>query len=152
MRLLADSFVVAFCRENGLRDKKIDPGVYEALARRKFPGNVRELKNVVERAAILSSDVITVADLPEDPHTSPFDDEPESDETATTTPLPVLGPHSPGAQLTLREYRESAERTYIIDTLKQLDWNISKAAVLLGVERTNLHKKIRAYGIKRGDA
>jgi transcriptional regulator of acetoin/glycerol metabolism len=51
----------------------------------------------------------------------------------------------------LREYRESAERTYIIDTLKQLDWNISKAAVLLGVERTNLHKKIRAYGIKRGD-
>ncbi|HYJ09999.1 MAG TPA: helix-turn-helix domain-containing protein, partial [Polyangiaceae bacterium] len=59
--------------------------------------------------------------------------------------------HTPGAQLTLREYRESAERTYIIDTLKQLDWNISKAAVLLGVERTNLHKKIRAYVIKRGD-
>jgi DNA-binding NtrC family response regulator len=150
--LLADSFVAAFCRENGLRDKKIDPGVYEALARRKFPGNVRELKNVVERAAILSSDVITVADLPEDPHISPFDDEPEVEETASATPLPVASPAASGAQLTLREYRESAERTYIIDTLKQLDWNISKAAVVLGVERTNLHKKIRAYGIKRGDA
>ena len=149
--LLADSFVAAFCRENGLRDKKIDPGVYEALARRKFPGNVRELKNVVERAAILSSDVITVADLPEDPHLSPFDDEPGVEETATATPLPVASPAANGAQLTLREYRESAERTYIIDTLKQLDWNISKAAVVLGVERTNLHKKIRAYGIKRGD-
>ncbi len=151
VRLLADSFVAAFCRENGLREKKIDPGVYEALERRSFPGNVRELKNVVERAAILSSDVITVADLPEDPHTSPFEDEVDGEDTATTTPLPAA-PKTPGAQLTLREFREGAERTYIIDTLKALDWNISKAAVVLGVERTNLHKKIRAYGIKRGEA
>jgi DNA-binding NtrC family response regulator len=149
--VLADSFVASFCRENGLREKKIDPGVYEALARRKFPGNVRELKNVVERAAILSSDVITVADLPEDPHLSPFEDEHEVEEPSLTTPLPSV-PRTPGAQPTLREFREGAERTYIVDTLKALDWNISKAAVLLGVERTNLHKKIRAYGIKRGDA
>jgi two-component system nitrogen regulation response regulator NtrX len=154
VRLLADSFVAAFCRENGLREKKIDPGVYEALARRKFPGNVRELKNVVERAAILSSDVITIADLPEDPHLSPFDDDsdPDTEESAITTPLPAVTPKVAGAQLTLREFREGAEKTYIVDTLKALDWNISKAAVVLGVERTNLHKKIRAYGIKRGDA
>jgi len=152
--LLAAAFVSSFCKENGLREKKIDPGVFEALQRRKFPGNVRELKNVVERAAILSSDVITIADLPEDPHLSPFEDEhdAEGDDSATTTPLPTPLPKVPGAQLTLREYREGAERTYIIDTLKSLDWNISKAAVVLGVERTNLHKKIRAYGIKRGDA
>ncbi len=151
--LLAAAFVVAFCQENGLREKKIDPGVYEALQRRKFPGNVRELKNVVERAAILSSDVITVADLPEDPHLSPFEDEHEAEgDDALSTPLPTPLPKVPGAQLTLREFREGAERTYIVDTLKALDWNISKAAVVLGVERTNLHKKIRAYGIKRGDA
>ena len=151
MPLLANAFVVSFCNENGLREKKIEPGVYEALARRKFPGNVRELKNVVERAAILASDVITIADLPEDPHLSPFEDDHESDgDDATSTPRPAASP--PGAQLTLREFREGAERTYIIDTLKALDWNISKAAVVLGVERTNLHKKIRAYGIKRGDA
>jgi two-component system nitrogen regulation response regulator NtrX len=151
--LLASAFVASFCSENGLREKKIEPGVYEALARRKFPGNVRELKNVVERAAILSSDVITIADLPEDPHLSPFEDEHETDaDDATTTPLPPVSPKTPGAQLTLREYREGAERTYIIDTLKTLEWNISKAAVVLGVERTNLHKKIRAYGIKRGEA
>jgi DNA-binding NtrC family response regulator len=111
---------------------------------------VRELKNVVERAAILSSDVITVADLPEDPHLSPFEDEHEVEESSLTTPLPSV-PKTPGAQLTLREFREGAERTYIVDTLKALDWNISKASVVLGVERTNLHKKIRAYGIKRGD-
>jgi two-component system, NtrC family, nitrogen regulation response regulator NtrX len=150
--LLAAAFVTLFCQENGLREKKIDPGVFEALQRRKFPGNVRELKNVVERAAILSSDVITVADLPEDPHVSPFEDEHEAEpDDSLHPPLTTPLPRVPGAQLTLREFREGAERTYIVDTLKALDWNISKAAVVLGVERTNLHKKIRAYGIKRGD-
>jgi DNA-binding NtrC family response regulator len=144
--LLADAFVASFCKDNGLRTKRIDPGVYEVLAGRKFPGNVRELKNVVERAAILSSDVITVADLPEDPHESPFDDEAEeaSGETPPNAERPPLTGH-----MTLREFRENAERGYIVDTLKQVDWNISRAAMLLGVERTNLHKKIRSYGIKR---
>jgi transcriptional regulator of acetoin/glycerol metabolism len=52
----------------------------------------------------------------------------------------------------LREYREQSERRYIVDTLKALEWNISRTAIALGVERTNLHKKIRAYGIKRGEA
>src|SRR6187399_248079 len=82
--LLADAFVAAFCKENGLRPKRIDPSLYEALSRRKWPGNVRELKNVVERAAILSSDVITVADLPEDPHSSPFED--EGDDESSSVP------------------------------------------------------------------
>jgi two-component system, NtrC family, nitrogen regulation response regulator NtrX len=143
--LLAETFVSSFCKENGLRPKRIDPSVHESLGRRQFPGNVRELKNAVERAAILASDVITVADLPEDPHLSPFDDDTDPDDSA-------LAPRSvPGERPTLREYRESAERRYIIDTLKDADWNVSKAAVVLGVERTNLHKKIRAYGIKRGE-
>jgi len=153
--LMANAFVVAFCNENGLRPKKIDPSVYDALGRRKWPGNVRELKNVVERAAILSSDVITIADLPEDPHTSPFEDdaadedESSQEQARATPPPPAVG--ASGERPTLREYRESAERAYIIDTLKAFDWNISKAAVALGVERTNLHKKIRGYGIKRGE-
>jgi DNA-binding NtrC family response regulator len=152
IRILADAFVVTFCAENGLRAKKIDPAVYETLARRKWPGNVRELKNVVEHTAILSSDVVTVADLPEDPHLSPFEDDADSEPDTRTpsTPPPIVDVS--GGRMTLREYRDAAERAYIIDTLKGFDWNISKAAVALGVERTNLHKKIRAYGIKRGDA
>jgi two-component system, NtrC family, nitrogen regulation response regulator NtrX len=142
--LLADAFVSSFCRENGLKTKRIDQSVYQSLARREFPGNVRELKNVVERAAILAGDVITVADLPEDPHQSPFEDDDE--------PVPPSAhPSAPGARPTLREYRETVERTYIVETLKEADWNVSKAAVVLGVERTNLHKKIRAYAIKRGE-
>src|SRR6187549_976230 len=156
--ILAEAFVSGFCKENGLRSKRIDPSVFDALSRRKWPGNVRKLKNVVERAAILSSDVITIADLPEDPHDSPFDDEVEETSTgassgsdsipdAESTPLPQVS----SDRLTLREYRETTERSYIVETLKALDWNISKAAIVLGVERTNLHKKVRAYGIKRGE-
>ena len=62
-------------------------------------------------------------------------------------------PASPvGERLTLREYREQSERRYIVETLRALEWNISRTAIVLGVERTNLHKKIRAYGIKRGEA
>jgi transcriptional regulator with GAF, ATPase, and Fis domain len=141
---LAEAFVSSFCKENGLKTKRIDQSVHESLGRRQFPGNVRELKNVVERAAILASDVITVADLPEDPHLSPFDDDDSEDTSPHSRP-------APGDRPTLREHRETEERRYIIETLKYADWNVSKAAVTLGVERTNLHKKIRAYGIKRGE-
>ncbi len=161
IRPLADAFVTAFCKENGLRKKPIDATVYKALEARSWPGNVRELKNVVERGAILSGDTITIADLPEDPHANPFDDETaSSDGDASTDDLPaesqieVTGsvPVSGVERLTLREFREQSERRYIVETLRGLEWNISRTAIVLGVERTNLHKKIRAYGIKRGEA
>jgi len=148
IRQLADAFVTLFCQENGLRSKAIDEAVYETLTRRSWPGNVRELKNVVERAAILSGDRITIADLPEDPHESPFDDD---DSPARASRAPELPRATDGEErLTLRAYREAAERAYIVQTLRDFDWNISRSAAALGVERTNLHKKIRAFGIKRG--
>ena len=159
IRPLADAFVATFCNENGLRRKPIDSTVYKALEARTWPGNVRELKNVVERAAILSSEVITIADLPEDPHANPFEDEPAGhevidaqDDGPTDRASEALPAASPGGErLTLREFREQSERRYIVETLRSLEWNISRTAVVLGVERTNLHKKIRAYGIKRGE-
>ncbi|HMR05458.1 MAG TPA: sigma-54 dependent transcriptional regulator [Polyangiaceae bacterium] len=149
--LLAEAFVQSFCNENGLRQKRIDPSMMDALRLRKWPGNVRELKNVVERAAILSSDVITIADLPEDPHDSPFDDDgPATPGRSLSAPPPEI--NSDGQRMSLREYRDAAERAYIVSTLNVHEWNISKTAVALGVERTNLHKKIRAYGIARGES
>jgi two-component system, NtrC family, nitrogen regulation response regulator NtrX len=157
LRALADAFMASFSKENGLKPKKIDPAVYAALERRSWPGNVRELKNVIERAAILSGDVVTVADLPEDPHANPFDD--ESTQTGGDplepggrgTPVPPLASDEPKTRATLREFRDRAERRYIVEVLASLEWNISRAAIILGVERTNLHKKIRSYGIKRGE-
>jgi two-component system, NtrC family, nitrogen regulation response regulator NtrX len=170
---LADFFLQAFCRENGLRPKTLDRAAMAALERRVWPGNVRELKNAVERAAILSTgDVVTIADLPEDPHTSPFDDDAQADgadlgdgrissidrissadriSSFDGRSGSAAAPPEASARLTLREFRERAERRYIVEVLSGLDWNISRAAVVLGVERTNLHKKIRAYGSKRGE-
>jgi DNA-binding NtrC family response regulator len=162
--LLAESFMEQFCRENGTKPKPIDDGVIRALRTRKWPGNVRELKNVVERMAILSGDRVTIADLPEDPHESPFGEEEaaaDEDPAAEPDPDPAEPAGASGARvpqaippgyLTLREHREQAERKYIVDTLKLTGWNISRTAVILGVERTNLHKKIRAYAIKRGES
>ncbi len=154
--LLAQSFLETFCRENGMKPKSFDESTVSALRARKWPGNVRELKNVVERAAILSSgDRITIADLPEDPHENPFEEE-ESAGSADDDTEPFEGGAPPRAsqvseRMTLRDYRDRMERQYIVDTLRELEWNISRAAITLGVERTNLHKKIRAYGIKRGE-
>jgi DNA-binding NtrC family response regulator len=142
--LLADAFMRAFCDENGFKHKTIRPDVYAALMRRSWPGNVRELKNVIERAVILAGDEVTVADLPEDPHVDPFEDLPPS-----TPPSAVA---SGGRRPTLRELREQAERRHIVDALAEYDWNVSRAASALGVERTNLHKKIRAYSIRRGES
>jgi len=151
---LAQAFMEQFARENGIRPKPIDEEVMAALVSRKWPGNVRELKNVVERAAILSGDHVTIADLPEDPHESPFGEEPDTGDTAQVEEAEEDAGTAPPADtkpLTLREFREKSERQYIVDTLRMTGWNISRTAILLGVERTNLHKKIRAYDIKRGE-
>jgi DNA-binding NtrC family response regulator len=161
--LLAEAFLASFSRENGMKTKPMNDDVIKALVARKWPGNVRELKNVVERAAILSGDRVTIADLPEDPHESPFGEE-EHDSHAGHDPSwgdvasdasPSVAtssrPSPPAEHLTLRDFREQSERQYIVDTLKMTGWNISRTAIVLGVERTNLHKKIRAYAIKRGE-
>ncbi|MDH3845947.1 MAG: sigma-54-dependent Fis family transcriptional regulator, partial [Myxococcales bacterium] len=97
------------------------------------------------RMAILSGDRITMDDLPEEGvlsegrrgSTPPSDLPPTLDES--------------GGRLTLREYRSRAEKEYILQTLDEVGWNISRAATILGVERTNLHKKMRTYGIRRAE-
>jgi DNA-binding NtrC family response regulator len=143
--LLAQGFLRDFCLENGLREKPIDDEVLEALAERPWPGNVRELRNVVERMAILSGDRITLDDLPEEGVLS----EGRRD-SVPTSDLPPTTDES-GERLTLRDYRSRAEKEYILQTLDEVGWNISRAATILGVERTNLHKKMRSYGIRRED-
>ncbi|MFO0602425.1 MAG: sigma-54 dependent transcriptional regulator [Polyangiales bacterium] len=156
--LLVRRMVEDFSRENGMKPKPVEPAVLEELERRGFPGNVRELKNLVERLVILSGDEITVLDLPEESRLSRELREKTAGARASAPPpqgddddddLPPPPPRAPGARPSLREYRDHAERQYILDTLREVDWNISRAATLLGLERTNLHKKIRALGVKR---
>jgi two-component system nitrogen regulation response regulator NtrX len=133
---MIEHFVVQFCEENGFRPKQIDGGVIERLRNYDWPGNVRELKNVIERAVIMSDGVVTLDDLP------PF-------LNISVKPVFDTCQHQ---HKTLREFKEAMEREFISMRLDQNEWNISRTATALGIERTNLHKKIKAYGLQRSNA
>jgi two-component system nitrogen regulation response regulator NtrX len=126
IRLLTEYFLDEFCARNNFRRKTIDAEVFPMFERYSWPGNARELKNAVERMAILSpGDRISAAAVPLEIKLSPDAD----------------------TRSTLQQTRESAERESIIKALEQTNWNVSGAARVLGIERTNLHKRIRALGI-----
>ena len=136
--LLAERFIQLAVRANGLRPKPVDPEVHARLRQHRWPGNVRELRNVCERMAIMSGDRITVADVPEG--VGP-----------RAAPPPAAGGLERYGEVPLRELRDLVERDYILQKLEEHDWNITQAAQALGVERTNLHKKIRQHGLSRGE-
>ncbi len=144
--LLVESFVRECCDENGLGYKPVDEQVLERLKLYEWPGNVRELRNVVERLVIMSDEVIRERDLP------PYLGGPRAAgaRTGSTAPQTAidLGRY---ANKSLREFREEVESEFIRIKLAEYEWNISRTAQALGIERTNLHKKLRALGIHRGE-
>ncbi|MFO8071340.1 MAG: sigma-54 dependent transcriptional regulator [Polyangia bacterium] len=135
--LLLERFIARFSEENGYRKKPIRKDALRKLSAYSWPGNVRELKNIAERLVIMSGDEITLADLPSS--------------VAGVSPAPEL-PSFDGPRPSLREFREAAERRFVVETLEENGWNISRSAQVLGIERTNLHKKIKALGISREDS
>ena len=142
--LLCRSFVEQICRENGLKVKTIAPEALEILAAYQWPGNVRELRNVIERLVILSDEGIGVGDLPEEIVAE------ASRRPAVEVQAAVDLPQE-AQNLPLRDLRDLVERQYIRSKLDDNGWNISRTAQVLGIERTNLHKKMRALGISRED-
>ncbi|HEY1554429.1 MAG TPA: sigma-54 dependent transcriptional regulator [Kofleriaceae bacterium] len=145
--LLVESFVRECCDENGLGYKPVDEPVFERLKQYDWPGNVRELRNVVERLVIMSDDVIREKDLP------PYLGGPRPASRDRSGPSSSSGAIDLGryAGKSLREFREEIESEFIRIRLAEFDWNISRTAQALGIERTNLHKKLRALGIHRGE-
>jgi two-component system, NtrC family, nitrogen regulation response regulator NtrX len=129
--LLAEHFMAEFAREYGRRPKRLDPGAATGLRSYRWPGNVRELRNVIERLMIMvPGDTITIADL------------------AFLEGSGVAGTDQPGTPaLPLHEARERFEREYILRALAAQNGNISRTADALGVERSNLYRKMRAFGI-----
>jgi two-component system, NtrC family, nitrogen regulation response regulator NtrX len=135
--LLIGYFLEAFCRREGRELKRIVPEAVEALQRYDWPGNVRELKNIVERLVIMTpGGTITTNHLP--------------DYLATE----AAGREAGGGKLdsvlelsSLREAREEFEREFIIQKLEENDWNVSRTAEAIELERSNLHRKIKSYGI-----
>jgi DNA-binding NtrC family response regulator len=143
---LVESFVRECCDENGLGYKPVDEPVIERLKRYEWPGNVRELRNVVERLVIMSDEVIRERDLP--PYLG--GPRPAGGAGRSTGPQATVD-LSRYAGKSLREFREEVESEFIRLRLAEFDWNISRTAQALGIERTNLHKKLRALGIHRGE-
>jgi DNA-binding NtrC family response regulator len=152
--LLAEAFVRQCCDENGFRLKRLAPGVVERLTRHRWPGNVRELRNVIERLVIMADDEITERDLP------PYLMGGGGASASSTGPSPIVSAPVLGGSdkdidprrylhLALREFRDEVERDFIRLKLRANDWNISRTAQELGIERTNLHKRLRALGIER---
>ena len=129
---IVQAFIQEICDENGFREKEIDAAVVQAMQKYHWPGNVRELKNVVERMVIMGDERIVMRDLPRD--------------LVGSAPSPAV---MAGSNKTLREFREYMESEYIRFKLEELEWNVSQTATVLGIERTNLHKKMKALGIKR---
>jgi len=148
---LCASFVEAICRENGMRPKAISEAALEVLSAYPWPGNVRELRNMIERLVILSGDGIDVGDLPEEILAEVERARRERGTTPGTpaTSLPRIELSAEARALPLREFRDHIEREYVRAKLDENAWNISRTAGILGIERTNLHKKMRALGLSR---
>jgi len=130
---LAEHFMAELAREYGRRVKRFDAGALSVLRHYGWPGNVRELRNVIERLMIMvPGDSISPADLS------------FLDHAAMSRPefAEVTEEH-----LTLHEARERFERDLILRTLAEQQGNMSRTAEVLGVERSNLYRKMKAFGI-----
>lgn len=142
--LLARHFIDLASQENGLAPKRLSDEALQSLRTYDWPGNVRELRNVIERMVILSDGDIELDDVPEEVRGTPEDALERGDS------LLELGGEAVPEGMTLREFREAVERAFIRKRLIEHDWNVSRTATSLGVERTHLHKKMKLLGIQRG--
>jgi two-component system nitrogen regulation response regulator NtrX len=130
--LLVEYFMRTFAEENNFRPKTFSRDAMEALVQHPWKGNVRELRNTIERLMIMTEkDTIERRDLP------------EAFRAGGETVLPEAG----GVK-TLREFRDLAERDFILAKLEANGWNISQTAREIDTPRSNLYKTLEQYGIK----
>jgi two-component system nitrogen regulation response regulator NtrX len=124
----------------------------DALQRHRWRGNIRELRNTVERVLIMSpADVVRHDDLPAEIRggDSRATVPPVAETRTSTSPAaaPVASGTPPAG--TLREFKDAAERAYLVQKLRENNWNISKTAEVIDTPRSNLYKKLEQYGIKQ---
>jgi two-component system nitrogen regulation response regulator NtrX len=138
---LAEHFIGLFCRENGFPPMTLQQEALDLLLDYHWPGNVRELRNVIERLVIMVREPLIRAFHVRKHLTALFAGRADDSDGHRLTAL--LG------KMSLKEYREEQEKAYILAALEETGWNVSRAAALIGLERTNLHKKISGYGLKK---
>jgi two-component system, NtrC family, nitrogen regulation response regulator NtrX len=134
---LTTYFIQQVAQTSGLAPRKIGEDAIAVLQAHDWPGNVRELRNNIERVMILTGgepdSTITAEMLPQ--------------EIGSNVPLPVNGGSEHLMSLPLREAREIFEREYLLSQIKRFGGNISRTAEFVGMERSALHRKLRALGV-----
>jgi two-component system nitrogen regulation response regulator NtrX len=172
--LLVRHFTDLSSKEGSFRPKRVTPAAMEILQQHRWKGNIRELRNTVERLLIMTrADVIDAPDLRDmlraDPRPSVglggggaaagagagagagFGG--AAGASGAAGPAGAggagAGEASPGKPGTLREFKEAAERTFLVEKLRENGWNISRTAEVIGTPRSNLYKKLEQYQISQ---
>jgi len=133
--LLAEYFLNLFSSEQGLPRRRLSDEACAALQTRSWPGNVRQLRNMIEQVLILGADggEIAVEELP--------------DNRGAAATAGLSGLMGMVASLPLREARELFEREYLIAQINRFGGNISKTAAFVGMERSALHRKLKILNV-----
>ena len=139
--LLAQSFVVAAAERHGKRVAGIEPAALDHLLRFDWPGNIRELRNEMERAVALAreGDIIAAAHL---------SDRVRAESAQAVEPGAFASAATDGSGLPLLEARDRFEARYIAEVLRQQNGNVSHAAKALGLSRVMLQRKMKDYGLR----
>ncbi|MEO1460431.1 MAG: helix-turn-helix domain-containing protein, partial [Pseudomonadota bacterium] len=132
---LANHFLERFSREQGMARRRLSEGALAALQTRSWPGNVRQLRNMMESLLILGGEgpLIEADELP--------------GSIAEMSGEGLGGLMSVVASLPLREARELFEREYLVAQINRFGGNISKTASFVGMERSALHRKLKMLGV-----
>ena len=140
--LLTQNFLDEICNEYGMPVKKISEAALDALKALPWTGNIRELRNMVERLIILSDKIITDSDVRAFANPS----------APAPVPAATAAPQTDFNQFAnFQEYKDFAEREYIKFKLEKNNWNVSKTADDIDIQRSHLYSKIEKFGLKRGD-
>jgi two-component system nitrogen regulation response regulator NtrX len=159
---LVQHFAKRLSDEHNLKPRKFDASAMEVLQKHRWRGNIRELRNAVERLLIMApNDIIRAEDLPREYSAAASVAMPSVVSSVATS----SGPQSPrgddgpssgiGAETvtaapgTLREFKDAAERAYLVQKLRENAWNISKTAEVIDTPRSNLYKKLEQYRISQ---
>jgi two-component system nitrogen regulation response regulator NtrX len=133
MPALVEHFVAMFSEQYNRRLKKFTPSALKAMQEAAWRGNVREVRNMIERIVIMvPADTIDISDLPAEFFRA------AADIISTTMRL-----------ATLQDFKDEAEKAFILAKLRENGWNVSKTADAIDTPRSNLYKKIEQYNIKR---
>lgn len=135
--LLAERFVKEICEDNGVSRKMFAPTAFNELKKLNYSGNIRELRNVIERLVILSGQKITEEDVIK--YASPMHQ--QNNEKS------VFEKYD-----TLQEFKDYVEKIFIEEKLKKNGWNVAKTAQEIDIQRSHLYNKIEKYNLRRGEA